>query len=300
MPATTLNQTLTRRRALQLGAGVALAAVSVPAAIAATAQEDGEYTFIVAGLDYREGFEEHNSDVLMVARVNTGLGTVNGVSIPRDLYVDIPGHGANKITKAFDSGYVASGGTWEGGAQTLTDTIGQNFGLAIDGVVTTAFAGFVTIIDTLGGVTVDNPYEVIDAENEATNPGEWTWPAGVQTLDGASALRFVRTRHMDSDDGRVMRQQLVLRSILDQLQQPEMVTRLPELVDAVRDSVGTNIPVDLQATLVAALPGIDPAQVAFTNVADQLFGGTLDSGMWVYQADWATLPGYVQALLAGQ
>ena len=62
----------------------------------------------------------------------------------------------------------------------------------------------------------------------------------------------------------------------------------------------TNIPADLQATLVAALPSIDPEQVAFTNIADQLVGGTIDSGMWVYQADWATLPDYVQALLAGQ
>jgi hypothetical protein len=64
--------------------------------------------------------------------------------------------------------------------------------------------------------------------------------------------------------------------------------------------VETNIPGEMQATLVAALPDIDPAQVAFTNIADQLVGGTIDSGMWVYQADWSTLPGYVQSLLAGE
>lgn len=298
MPGFTLDPLLTRRRALQVGASAAIAALSAPAAIAA--QDGGEYTFIVAGLDYREGFEEHNSDVLMIARVNTGLGTVNSVSIPRDLYVEIPGYGYNKITKAFNSGFDANGASWPAGAQALTDTIAQNFGIRVDGVVTTAFAGFVTIIDTLGGVTVDNPYEVIDAENEVNNPGEWTWPAGVQTLDGESALRFVRTRHMDSDDGRVMRQQLVLRSILDQLQQPETVAKLPELVETLREAVQTNIPVDLQATLIAAVPAVDPAQVRFTNIADQLWGGTLDNGMWVYQADWSTLPGYVQSLLAGQ
>jgi polyisoprenyl-teichoic acid--peptidoglycan teichoic acid transferase len=298
LPGILPNPTLTRRRVVQAGAAAALAALTGSAAIAV--QDGAEYTFIVAGLDYREGFDEHNSDVLMVARVNPGLGTVNSVSIPRDLYVEIPGYGFDKITRAFHIGYHANNLDWEAGAQTLTDTIAQNFGIAVDSVATTAFAGFIALIDTLGGVTVDNPYEVIDAENEAADPGNWTWPAGVQTLDGESALRFVRTRHMDSDDGRVMRQQLVLRAILDQLQQPETIVKVPALVDSLRDAVETNIPADIQATLIAALPGIDPAQVTFTNIADQLVGGTIDSGMWVYQADWATLPGLVEALLAGQ
>lgn len=290
--------TLTRRRALRIGA--AAATVALTGRASALARQDGaEYTFIVAGLDYREGFDEHNSDVLMVARVNPGLGAVNSVSIPRDLYVEIPGYGFDKITKAFHHGYYTNEKSWEAGAKSLTDTITRNFGLTIDGMATTDFAGYIELIDTLGGVTVDNPYEVIDAEFEANDPGHWTWPAGVQTLDGESALRFVRTRHMDSDDGRVMRQQLVLRAILHQLQQPETVTKIPALVDTLRDAVRTNIPAEVQAALIAALPSIDPARVSFTNVADQLWGGTLDSGMWVYQADWATLPGYVQALLAG-
>jgi LCP family protein required for cell wall assembly len=292
------TSTLTRRRSLRIGA--AAAAIALTGAVPALARQDATgYTFIVAGLDYREGFDEHNSDVLMVARVDTALGTVNSVSIPRDLYVEIPGYGYDKITKAFHHGYYGHDRSWEAGAKSLTETITRSFGLTIDGIATTDFAGFIEIIDTLGGVTVDNPYEVIDAEFEAKHPGQWTWPAGVQTLDGESALRFVRTRHMDTDDGRVMRQQLVLRALLKQLQQPETVTKLPALVDTLRDSVGTNIPAQVQATLVAALPKIDPAGVTFTNVADQLVGGTLDNGMWVYQADWATLPGYVQALLAG-
>lgn len=298
MPGILPDRTLTRRRVIQTGVAIAAAALTVPAVT--TAQDGAEYTFIVAGLDYREGQETHNSDVLMIARVNPELGTVNAVSIPRDLYIDIPGYGADKITSAFTYGYEDAGGAWEGGAQVLTDTIAANFGLAIDGVVTTTFDGFVRMIDALGGVTVDNPYAVDDPKApEWGQAGLWTWPAGVQTLDGASALRFVRTRNMDGDDGRVMRQQLVLRAILDQLQQPETIAKLPSLVDSLRDAVDTNIPADVQATLVAALPGVDPARVAFTNIADQLWGGTLDSGMWVYQADWATLPGYVQALLAG-
>jgi LCP family protein required for cell wall assembly len=296
VPGILPDRSLTRRRAIQAGVAVATA-LAAPATGAAQGEA---YTFIAAGLDHRAGFDTHNSDVLMVARVDLGLGSVNAVSIPRDLYIDIPGFGADKITSAFTYGYDDAGGEWAGGAQVLTDTIATSFGLAIDGVVTTTFDGFVRMIDALGGVTVDNPYAVDDPKAaEWGEAGLWTWPAGVQTLDGASALRFVRTRNMDGDDGRVMRQQLVLRAILDQLQQPDTVKRVPALADSLRDAVETNIPAEMQAGLIAALPEIDPARVVFTNIADQLWGGTLDSGMWVYQADWATLPGYVQSLLAG-
>lgn len=291
MPGKLSTTMLTRRRAIQTGVVAAAAALTGPVAL--SAQEGAEFTFIVAGLDHREGFDEHNSDVLMVSRVNTGTGSVNSVSIPRDLYVEIPGVGPDKITRAFHHGYYGSGESWDAGAATLTDTIAQHFGLDIDGVVTTDFTGFVQIIDELGGVKVDNPYEVIGFGESPS------FPAGTQTLDGDAALVFVRTRKQDSDDGRVMRQQLVLRAILDQLQQPETIVKVPALVDILRDAVETNIPLGVQARLVAAVPRIDPAQVAFTNVADQLWGGTLDNGMWVYQADWSTLPGYVQALLAG-
>lgn len=291
LPGILPNPTLTRRRAIQAGFAVAASALTGSAAIAA--QDGTGYTFIVAGLDYREGFDEHNSDVLMIARVNTELGTVNGVSIPRDLYIDIPGYGTNKITKAFDSGYYANGQAWESGAQVLTDTISQSFGLAIDGVATTTFEGFKRIVDAVGGVAVDNPYEVIGF-------GDYpSFPEGPQTLNGEAALVFVRTRKQDGDGGRNMRQQLVLTSLLDKLQQPGIVAKPPALVDSVRDAVQTNIPANVQATLLAALPSIDPASVTFTTIDDQLVGGTLDNGMWVYQADWATLPGYVQALLDG-
>lgn len=283
---------ISRRRAIQIGSAAAVTALTGRAALARQGA-GGEYTFVVAGLDYRAGFDEHNSDVLMVARVNTDAGTVNSVSIPRDLYVEIPGYGYDKITRAFHHGYYGAGEDWASGARMLTDTIGANFELTVDGVATTTFTGFEAIIDALGGVEVNNPYEVIGFGDHPS------FPAGPVTLDGEAALVFVRTRKQDSDDGRVMRQQLVLRAILDDLQQPGIVAKLPALVDSLRDAVQTNIPTEVQAALIGALPSIDPARVTFTNISDQLWGGTLDSGMWVYQGDWSTLPGYVQALLAG-
>jgi LCP family protein required for cell wall assembly len=284
---------LSRRRAVQLGAGAMVAAMTGIGSVAAR-QNANEYTFIVAGVDYREGFDEHNNDVLMVSRVNLDAGTVRTVAVPRDLYVEIPGYGFDKITKAFHDGYYTTGETWEGGAQSLTATIEANFGLAIDGAAVTTFEGFKQIVDALGGVEVNNPYEVIGFGEYAS------FPAGPLTLSGPEALTFVRTREQDGDDGRVMRQQLVLAAILEELKKPEVVTEIPALVEALREAVYTDIPVDLQIQLIAAIPNISAENVHFTLITDYLWGATLDNGMWVYQADWSVLPGVVQGYLAGQ
>lgn len=280
------------RRAL-LGAGAAAVAMMAVAPHAAGQASGDQYTFIAAGLDTRENYGDYNSDVLMVARVDLAAGSVRTVSIPRDLYVTIPGVGQDKITRAFDFGYKAAGKVWEGGADLLTETIATTFGLQIDGIATTTFEGFKEIVDAVGGVEVDNPYEVV---GNAEYP---VFPAGVQTLSGDAALAFVRSRKQDSDDGRVMRQQLVLASLLRELQDPAVVGDLPALMRASRGAVETNIPLAMQLRLLELLPELSMDSIAFATIDEYLTGGIIDNGMWVYQADWSTLPGIVQGFLAG-
>jgi LCP family protein required for cell wall assembly len=275
-------------RRVLLGAALALA-VAGPIAPARAAGE--RLTFIAAGIDARANYGDFNSDVLMIARVDLAAGTVRVVSIPRDLYVTIPGVGQDKITRAFDFGYKGAGMDWRGGADLLTRTVETMFGLAVDGIATTTFDGFRDIVDALGGVEVDNPYEVAgDAEHPV-------FPAGVQVLDGDAALAFVRTRAQDSDDGRVMRQQLVLAALLRRLRDPALAAGLPALVDAARGAVETDIPLATRLRLMELVPDLTADRVAFATITDQLTGGFLDTGMWVYQADWTALPGVVQALL---
>lgn len=300
MPGILHLSNISRRRVLQVGAGALVTAIS-GARTALGRQPNGpEFTFVVAGLDYREGFDEHNNDTLMVSRVNTDLGTVRTVSIPRDLYVEIPGYGFDKITRAFHHGYYTNAESWDAGAETLVTTISHNFGVVIDGIATTDFAGFRRLIEAVDGLEINNPYEVVDPIWEPEFPGQWSWPAGQLTLEPESALNFVRTRNMDGDDGRVMRQQLVIDAFLQELKHPESVTKIPEIVDSARDAVGTDIPLDLQALLIAAIPTIERENVQFTSLVTYLWGGTLDNGMWVYQGDWSVLPGVLQSYLAGE
>lgn len=303
-----LERRFTRRQvatASVLLAGAGGLRFSLPASAqevaAATLEPKDEYTFLVAGLDTRTVEEPENTDVMMVARVNLASGTVRSMSFPRDLLVEIPGIGYDKLNRAYDYGSKANNHDWNAGVALMEQTFEHNFGLAVDAVATTNFQGLPAVVDALGGVHVENPYDVYDATFPTADFGtkEIFYPAGPLDLTGEQALEFGRTRHQDGDDGRVMRQQLILTGLLQKAQDPSILTKLPELVEATRDAVTTNIPRDIQLQLIAAVPQIDLANVQWGTMTDYLWGDTTASGMWVYQADWSVLPGYIQGWLAG-
>lgn len=260
------------------------------------------YTFIAAGMDTRTRDEPENTDVLMVSRVDLANGIVRTMSFPRDLYLEIPGFGLDKINRAYDYGSTSNNDDWNAGIAKVEEMLEYNFGIEIDAAITTTFTGLEKVVDTLGGITVDNPYDLYDAQFPTANYGykEIFYPAGVQVLNGEQAMEFVRTRHQDGDDGRVMRQQLVLTALLEKAQEPETLMKLPELVDAARDAVVTNVPDAIESQLIAAVPTIDPANVIFGTLTEYLWSDTTASGMWVYQGDWSTMPGYVQGFLNGE
>jgi LCP family protein required for cell wall assembly len=305
-------ETRLSRRTLSL-AGVALAGAGALRFVPSVAAQDqeiipadlepkDEYTFLVAGLDTRTVEEPENTDVMMVSRVNLAAGTVRTMSFPRDLLVEIPGIGFDKINRAYDYGSKANDHDWNAGVALMEQTFEHNFGLTVDAVATTNFQGLTKVVDALGGITVENPYDLYDAEYPTADYGtkEIFYPAGTLELNGEQALEFGRTRHQDGDDGRVMRQQLVLTALLEKAQEPPILSKLPELVEATRDAVTTNIPDDVRGQLILAIPNIDVANVQWGTMTQYLWGDTTASGMWVYQGDWSVLPGYVQGWLAGE
>lgn len=145
---------------------------------------------------------------------------------------------------------------------------------------------FPQIIDAIGGITVNNPYDYVQ-EN-------WVFPEGPLQLDGESAIMFCRMRSQDGDDGRVMRQHLVLQGILARLQEPSMLPRVPELITSLSDVVRTTIPADVQTRLIAMLPALSRDDLAFTNIDYLLWADYAPNGAWIHQGDWSTLPGYVE------
>lgn len=173
------------------------------------------------------------SDAIMVLHLPADRSTAQLVSIPRDSYVDVPGHGRTKINAAF---------SW-GGPQLLAHTVENLTGVRIDHAVVIGFTGLARVADIVGGVD-------LHLDEPTFNPvDDSTWKAGTHHFTGDEALAYVRERHTLShgDFSRIQRQQNFLRALLVQvaaagtLANPSRVVRL---IDRLSDTVA----VDAQMT----------------------------------------------------
>jgi len=298
---TTLLSTQTfpihRRRLILSAAGaVIVSALQVsPGAAAQSGANRDTVTVVLAGLDTRTPEDPEHTDVLLVARVDLAAGTVRAMSIPRDLYVVIPGFGRDKITTAYDYGIKADPDRdWTSGIESTIATVERNFGLKIAGAAVTDFAGLPALVDAVGGITVDNPYTIYEPDSDTVMFAE-----GEIELDGESALQFTRVRHQDGDDGRVMRQQLVLTALVEAARESDLLQDVPALLDLVGDAVRIDLPLTLQLRFARAAPDLTAEDVTFGTMTDRLTEGETDDGQWIYEADWDTLPEYVQQWLDG-
>ncbi len=186
------------------------------------------FTFLVVGSDSREGLDDlenfgnfagSRGDVIMLVRVDPSTGEARMLSVPRDLWVDIPGQGMGKINSAYSYG----------GPSLMVRTIQENLGIEINHYVEIGFVGFQELVDDLGGIHISFPYDARDASSGLDVE------AGTEVLDGKMALAYARSRKyqeyqngswvsVDANDiGRTQRQQQVVRAILSGLKTPASV-----------------------------------------------------------------------------
>ena len=190
--------------------------------------------FLLIGSDRRPG-GSFRTDTMVIAILRPNEGQVSLISIPRDLWVSIPGWENQRINTAYQHGI--SVGYPGGGPGLLKDTILYNLGIRIDHTAMVEFDGFRQIVDTLGGVDVpvSCPYtdwRLIDPSFDPENENNWqlyTTGPGVIHMDGDLALWYARSRQKSSDFDRGRRQQEVLRSLFTQALQAGRITRIPEL-----------------------------------------------------------------------
>ncbi|MGE3797513.1 MAG: LCP family protein [Thermomicrobiales bacterium] len=264
------------------------------------------FTVVSGGLDsrppeYQLPGNPENADVFMIARLHLPTGRLRVVSVPRDLYLEIPGFGYDKITRSYDFGSKSGDGGFSAGADTIKATVLANFGVQVDAVALATFESFSKIIDEVGGVDVQNPYDLYDAEFPTLDHGieEIFYPAGGVHLDGANALKFVRTRHQDGDGGRIMRQKLVLLAMLEKVTGPDYASQLPDLVHQYRRAIRNDIGAARRLTLALAAPNFTRESVEFIDLLPYVYSDYTAQGMWVYSGDWSQIPTVVQNFLAG-
>jgi LCP family protein required for cell wall assembly len=139
---------------------------------------------LVIGTDFRPGVGGHRADAIHLVGIDPVRKAGTVLNIPRDTYVDIPGHGANKINSA----------NTFGGAPLMAATVAGLTGIQPHFVVSTDFAGFSGMVDELGGVTVDVPVRMADSGSGAFfEPGPFH-------MDGFAALAFSRNRYVAGGD----------------------------------------------------------------------------------------------------
>jgi polyisoprenyl-teichoic acid--peptidoglycan teichoic acid transferase len=173
------------------------------------------------------------ADSILLVRTDPSHHLISMLSIPRDLYVPIPGHGTNKINAAFAFG----------GPPLLIRTVNRLTSLKVNHVVLVDFAGFRKLIDDLGGITIVNPTKIVSSEN--FDGHGWQFGKGPIHLDGRRALAYARIRHTtnaaDTDISRTERQQRVLQALMHELIKPSSLLHLPSVGRSVVKPLATDL-----------------------------------------------------------
>jgi LCP family protein required for cell wall assembly len=252
---------------------------------------------LLVGTDQRDGDPYSRTDSMIIASIDPKTKTVGLLSLPRDLQVNIPGYGPDKLNAAYIYGdYDKKPG---GGIGLLERTILNNFGVQIHYFGSVNFQGFVKIVDAFGGVTVDPQYAIVDDEYPTETYGYTSlyFPAGVQHLDGTAALQYARTRHADLDFGRSRRQQEVILSLRQQALKGNLIQNFYKLLDALKGSVQT----DLQQQQIAQLANlglsIPDGGIHQISLEDLLVGKVGDDGSQYLDGDWSQIRARVRQIV---
>jgi LCP family protein required for cell wall assembly len=215
-----------------------------------------DLTILVVGSDSRAGIEDltffgpaggERGDVIMLVRLDAASGEARILSVPRDLWVEVPGHGEDRINAAFT----------RGGPSLMVQTIRENLGIEVNHYVEIDFVGFIEMVNQLGGIEMTFAYPARDKNSGLSVD------AGRQILDGEQALAFARSRRYeeyqdgrwvgvnDSDLGRAERQQQVVGAILSELKSPASIAEAGEIAGSMAENM--TVDANLAAASIASL-----------------------------------------------
>jgi LCP family protein required for cell wall assembly len=233
-------------------------------------------SILLLGIDQRCDEEgPTHTDTIMVLTIDPVGLSASVLSLPRDLWVEIPDVGLDRINQAHYFGELYE---YPGGGPALAmETVSTVLGIPLDYYATVNFDAFIEVVDLIGGITVEVP-EAID---DPTYPDRcygydpFSIEAGTHRLDGAQALKYARTRAtFGGDVDRAGRQQAVMLAARDQVLQlnmlPQLMAQSPRLWQTLQDNVRTNMTLDEGLQLALLVQDI-PADSIETAVIDYTF-----------------------------
>lgn len=242
--------------------------VSLPAVVG----RQERVNILLLGIDQREGDAgPWRTDTMILLSLDPATQSAAMLSIPRDLWVTIPGYGENRINAAH---MVGDKQDYPGGGPALAKkTVWHTLGAPVHGYVRINFSGFERLVDAIGGLTITVDKPIHDEAYPDGNYGTMVVdiPAGEQQMDGKTALQYARSRHGTGDFDRMARQQKVILAARDKVMSLDIpLSRLPEMIAIAGDSLKTDLTVDQMLSLAEMARNID---------TDAIHHGVIDSSM---------------------
>lgn len=195
---------------------------------------DDPFSVLILGIeDYSGENDRGRSDTIMVATFNPKTENMKLVSIPRDTLVNIPGmENQDKINHAYS----------KGGREETIETVEKFMNIPIDYFAMVNFKGFTKVVDEVGGVTVDVPFDFNDIDQKWNR---YYFKKGDQTLNGNEALVYARMRKKDprGDFGRNLRQRQIIAGLIDKVSSPKIIFKIDDIAEVVGENIETNMPI---------------------------------------------------------
>ncbi len=252
-------------------------------------------TVLLLGIDRRPHetgpFRTDTMILVVVDKLNKKVGML---SIPRDLWVQIPGYGDDRINTAYVHGEAKLSGS---GIDMVKRTVQYNFGVPVDYYALVNFQGFRDGIDAFGGVEIEVSQSIRDDAFPDDNYGydPLYIPAGLQVMDGDTALKYARSRHGSSDFARAQRQQQLLVAVRDRALQIDVISKLPQLTATVRGNFETDMPVDTMISLIQLGNQIDSANITHRVIDTSVVKLTVTaSGASILWPNWDKINALVE------
>jgi polyisoprenyl-teichoic acid--peptidoglycan teichoic acid transferase len=211
--------------------------------------------------------EVGRTDTLLLFVADRATPRLAMVSVPRDLWVPIAGHGQERVNAAFELG----------GGQAAKQTVSNVLAQRVDRYALIGLQGVRDVVDAVGGVDISVAQAIHDDAYPTDDYGYQTVdiPAGRQHMDGDTALKYARTRHQDSDFGRIARQQQILAAVRTAMLNPLNWPRTPAVLVALSRAIKTDVtPLDAIAIGAALLrdPGEPDRLVIDTTLVNPITG----------------------------
>lgn len=269
----------------------------------------GRINILLLGSDDDQKFQGNYllAQTDIVVTIDPATRTVGMLSIPRDLYINVPGFGMLKLDEAYAYGekYLHNGV----GLSRLT--IFQDFGIPINYYAWVGLSGFIKVVDTAGGVDVDVMHPITDdiyPDDTGNSQNAYAYKrlylaAGPQHLDGPTALEYVRSRHADlvGDFGRSARQQQVLSQLKSKLtSSPDIIAKLPALANDLNGYLKTDMQLLDVVKLMNFARTIDPNKIQRVILSPPTFssGGVAASGVDAGESIFNPICGTIQQAIA--